>query len=152
MRPLEDATTNSVAEEADDELLGLSESEALKRRAQGLGNAAPLAVSRTYREILTRECVYLYQHMSVRTRDHPCTLGRVLDALISTAIISLNILVSVVQEVRAKRTLDEIALLTRPTATVIREGRELVTPPDGLVVGDVIKLGPGDQIVVDGQL
>ena len=152
MRPLEDATTNSVAEEADDELLGLSESEALKRRAQGLGNAAPLVVSRTYREILTENVFTFINICLFGLGITLATLGRVLDALISTAIISLNILVSVVQEVRAKRTLDEIALLTRPTVTVIREGRELVTAPDGLVVGDVIKLGPGDQIVVDGQL
>lgn len=152
MRPPEDATTYSVAEETDDQLVGLSENEALKRRAQGLGNAAPLTVSRTYRDIFLENVFTFINVCLFGLGVTLATLGRVLDALISTAIISLNILVSVVQEVRAKRTLDEIALLTRPSATVVREGRERQTPPDGLVVGDVIKLSPGDQIVVDGQI
>jgi cation-transporting ATPase E len=152
MRPQEDATTCSVVEETNDQLLGLSESEAFKRRAQGLANTAPLAVSRTYREIFLENVFTFINVCLFGLGITLATLGRVLDALISTVIISLNILVSVVQEVRAKRTLDKIALLTRPTVTVIREGRESVTAPDGLVVGDVIKLSPGDQIVVDGQI
>ncbi len=152
MRPLDDATTHSVAEEPDDQPWGLSESEVLKRRAQGLANAAQLPVSRTYRDIFLENVFTFINVCLFGLGITLAALGRWLDALISTGIISLNILVSVVQEVRAKRTLDEIALLTRPTATVVREGREREIPPDGLVVGDVIKLSPGDQIVVDGQV
>ena len=79
-------------------------------------------------------------------------LGRVGDALVSTGVISLNVIVSVVQEIRAKRTLDQIALLTRPTAIVIREGTEHTVAPEVLVTGDVVVVRPGDQIVVDGVL
>jgi cation-transporting ATPase E len=53
---------------------------------------------------------------------------------------------------RAKRTLDRIALLTRPTATVIRDGQASALPPEQLVVGDLLMVGPGDQIVVDGTV
>ena len=49
-------------------------------------------------------------------------VGRPSDALVSLGVISANVLVSVVQEIRAKRTLDRIAVLTRPTAQVIRDG------------------------------
>src|SRR4029453_10473826 len=56
----------------------------------------------------------------------------------------------VVQEIRAKRTLDRIALLTRPKATVVRDGTEQTGDPSELVMGDVLSTGPGDQIVVDG--
>lgn len=61
--------------------------------------------------------------------------GRISDA-VSIAIVLFNVLVSVVQEVRAKRALDHIALLTRPRATVIRNGAERQVPPDLVVVGD----------------
>src|SRR5204862_7911303 len=79
-------------------------------------------------------------------------LGRPRDAPISTGVIALNILVSVVQEIRAKRTLHQIALLTRPTATAIRDGQARALPPEQLVVGDLLMVGSGDQIVVDGTV
>jgi cation-transporting ATPase E len=72
--------------------------------------------------------------------------------LLSVGIICLNILVSVVQEVRAKRILDQVALLTRPQACVIRAGQEKQVAPEDLVKGDVLKVGPGDQVVLDGVL
>ena len=56
------------------------------------------------------------------------------------------------QEVRAKQTLDRIALLTRPTAKVVRDGRQREVGPEELVVGDLIAVEAGDQIVVDGRL
>jgi len=57
-----------------------------------------------------------------------------------------------VQEVRAKRTLDRIALLTRPTAAVVRNGEVRQIVPEELVVGDLIELAAGDQVVLDGRL
>ncbi len=63
-----------------------------------------------------------------------------------------GLLVSVVQELRAKRTLDRIALLTRPQAVAIREGQERLIDPGDIVVGDLLVVRPGDQIVVDGSV
>jgi len=64
----------------------------------------------------------------------------------------INVMVAVVQEVRAKKKLDHIALLTRPKATVIREGAEREIDPSEIVLGDSLVVGPGDQIMVDGQV
>ncbi len=133
-------------------LTGLSESDAQARRAQGLGNSAPPPTSRTYGQIL-RQNVFTLINISLFTLAMGLALlGRLGDALISTGIISLNIIVSVVQEVRAKRALDRIALLTRPTATVVRDGQERDVSPDEVVVGDILKVDPGDQIIVDGRI
>jgi len=63
-----------------------------------------------------------------------------------------NVAVGVVQESRAKRQLDRIALLTHPTATALREGHERVVDPATVVRGDVLVIGAGDQILVDGRL
>jgi cation-transporting P-type ATPase E len=131
--------------------LGLTEREAVARRARGGGNTFPLTTSRTYGQIV-RENVLTFINISLFCIGVSLALlGRPLDALTSTGVISLNILVSVVQEIRAKRILDRIALLTRPTATVVRDGREREMPPDEIVRGDLIVLGPGDQIVADGK-
>jgi cation-transporting ATPase E len=67
-------------------------------------------------------------------------------------VISFNLVISLIQEVRAKHTLDRIALLTRPKATVVRDGREQQLDPGEIVVDDILVLHPGDQIVVDGPV
>src|SRR5215212_8809436 len=133
-------------------LEGLSQPEVLDRRAAGQGNTAPAPTSRTYRQILVENVVTFINSCLFTLGIALALLGRPLDALISTGVIALNILVSVVQEIRAKRTLDQIALLTRPTATVIRDGRAQALPPEQLVIGDLLTVGPGDQIVVDGTV
>ena len=129
---------------------GLSEREVLDRRASGQGNTAPLPSSRTYRQIVVENICTFINICLFGLGIALALLGRPGDALISCGIITLNVLVSVAQEIRAKRTLDQIALLTRPTATVVRDGQPRVVRPEELAVGDLIAVGAGDQIVVDG--
>jgi len=137
---------------AGSDLDGLSEGEARARRDRGLGNATPPPTGRSYRQIVV-ENVFTFINVSLASLGLALVLlGRPTDALVSTGVIALNVLVSVVQEIRAKRTLDRITLLTRPQATVVRDGRERAVSPADLVVGDVLVVGPGDQIVVDGRV
>jgi cation-transporting ATPase E len=133
-------------------LLGLSESEVLERRAKGLGNNITLKTSRSYAEILRENVFTFINDVLFGLGVALILLGRTSDALISVGIIMINVVVSVVQEVRAKRTLDRIALLTRPRAAVVREGKEQTVDPSEIVVGDVLLVRPGDQIVVDGDV
>jgi cation-transporting ATPase E len=124
----------------------------LQRRAQGLGNPPPPTTGRTYAQIL-RENVFTFINGVIFVLGAALwVVGRPIDALLSVGIISLNVLVSVVQEIRAKRTLDRIALLTRPKATVLRSGARVQVFPEELVVGDILYVAPGDQIVLDGQV
>jgi len=131
---------------------GLSEAEVVSRRAAGHGNTRTPATGRTYAEIV-RENVFTFINNVIFILGVLLVLvGRPLDALVSLGVIGTNIAVSVFQEVRAKRTLDRIALLTRPTATVVRDGAERSMPPEELVVGDLLRVGAGDQVVLDGQV
>lgn len=63
--------------------------------------------------------------------------------------VLFNVIISVIQEVHVRRSLDRIALLTRPRATVIRDGQEQAIDPAELAQDDPLVLRPGDQIVVD---
>jgi cation-transporting ATPase E len=133
-------------------LQGLSEREVEVRRAAGQGNSGPPPTSRTYGQIF-RENVFTFINTILFLLGLALVLvRRPLDALVSVGVITVNIVISMVQEIRAKRTLDRIALLTRPAATVLRDGRERAVAPEQLVLGDVLKAGPGDQIVLDGQV
>ncbi len=131
---------------------GLSESEVIARRERGQGNNVKLQTSRTYADIL-RQNVFTFINIILFTIGTLLVIiGRVQDAVTSVGLIFLNIVIGVYQEARAKRQLDQIALLTRPKATVIRDGVERHVDPSELVIGDYIVARPGDQIVVDGTV
>jgi cation-transporting P-type ATPase E len=133
-------------------LQGLSEDEVRIRRANGQGNTVKLPTSRSYGQILRENLLTLINLILFTLSITLVLLGRPLDAITTVAIISFNIVVSLIQEIRAKRALDRIALLSRPVATVLREGNEQTVDPSALVVGDLLVVRPGDQIVVDGRL
>jgi cation-transporting P-type ATPase E len=131
---------------------GLDDAEVTRRRAAGLGNTPPPPTTRTYAQII-RENVFTFVNNILFALGIALVLvGRPMDALVSLAVISTNVLVGIVQEIRAKRTLDRIALLTRPTAAAIRDGELVQVSPDELVLGDLIALEAGDQVVLDGRL
>ena len=122
------------------------------RRAHGQGNNVKLQTSRSYGQILRENIVTLINLILFALSGVLLLLGRPLDAVITVSVISFNLVVGIVQEVRAKRALDRIALLTYPTATVIRAGHEYTVDPNALVDGDLLVARPGDQIVVDGRI
>lgn len=131
---------------------GLTEEEARRRRAAGMGNAALPPTSRTYLQIVRENVFTFINNILLALGAALVAVGRPVDALVSVLVIGTNVVVGVAQEIRAKRTLDRIALLTQPTATLIRDGRAREVPPTELVVGDLIQITPGDQVVLDGRL
>lgn len=133
-------------------LQGLSEQEAQRRRAAGQGNTAAAQTSRTVREILRQNIFTLINVILFTLGVMLIVLGYVGDAVISVSLIFFNSVIGIVQEVRAKRQLDQIALLNRPRVTVLREGAERVVDPSEIVLGDILAAHPGDQIVADGTL
>ena len=132
--------------------LGLSAAEVARRRAAGQGNPPVAPTTRSYAQILRENVFTFVNNVLFGLGIALLLVGRPLDALVSVGVVSLNTLVSVAQEVRAKRTLDRIALLTRPKAAVVRDGELVELPPEQLVLGDVLELGPGDQVVLDGRV
>jgi cation-transporting P-type ATPase E len=129
---------------------GLSHAEVAHRRAIGQGNDLPLQTSRTYWEILRDNLFTFINGAYFFLSLVLIALGRASDVLVLAFVVLLNVIINVVQEIRAKQKLDNIALITRPKANVIREGQERSIDPSEIVVGDVLVVRPGDQIVVDG--
>jgi cation-transporting ATPase E len=131
---------------------GLSDIEVTAQRSKGLGNRMPVQVSRSYVQIVRENVFNSLNSMLFLLGIALILLGRVSDALVAVGVVLINVLVSVVQEVHAKQTLERIVLLTRPSATVMREGQERHVDPDEIVVGDLLLVRPGDQVVVDGPV
>ena len=131
---------------------GLDDAEVARRRAAGHGNAPPPPTTRTYAQILRENIFTFVNNILFALGLALVAVGRPIDALVSLTVISTNVIVGIVQEIRAKRTLDRIALLTRPTATAVRSGETTEVRPEDLVLGDLIAVKAGDQIVLDGRL
>lgn len=133
-------------------ITGLSEEEALRRRKQGLGNDAQVKTGRSYGRIV-RDNVFTFFNIVLFTLAAILLmLGSPRDALFTGAIAFVNAVIATAQEIRAKRKLDAIALLTRPKATVIRDGVAREIDPAEVVRGDILEVGPGDQVVADGMV
>jgi cation-transporting P-type ATPase E len=78
------------------------------------------------------------------------SLGLVADAVFGLIAI-VNSYIGIRQELKAKRTLDELAILVAPHAKVERDGAVVSLLAEEVVPGDVVALEPGDQLVADGE-
>jgi cation-transporting ATPase E len=132
--------------------LGLTTSEANARRAAGQGNNVKLKESRTYLDIVLSNLFNFINSILFVLGFALLLLGRTGDAVASSGLVLINVVVGVFQEARAKQTLDRIALLSRPKAGVMRDGAERQLDPSEIVLGDIIHTDAGDQIVVDGKV
>jgi cation-transporting ATPase E len=130
---------------------GLSADEVAARIAQGKTNDVPSRASRSTSEIV---------RANVFTRIN-AILGVLLLIVLSTGslingmfglLIVANSGIGIIQELRAKKTLDNLAIVGQAKPTVRRQTGTKPLPPNEVVLDDVIELGPGDQIVVDGEL
>jgi cation-transporting ATPase E len=131
---------------------GLTDREAAEIRARGLGHAIKPDTGRTYRQIVRQNLLTFLNLVLVVIGGVLIGMGLWRDAIMATGLVLINAVVGIVQEVRAKRRLDQIALLTRAKARLIRDGTEREADPTELVQGDLLAVGPGDQILVDGRV
>jgi cation-transporting ATPase E len=133
-------------------ITGLTDAEADLRRRRGEVNTDVGGTTRTYAAILRANVFSFFNTILFVIGVALLALGRYSDALISVGLGLINAVISAVQEIRAKRKLDRLQLLDQAQVLVVRDGRETGIAPDEVVRGDVLRLRPGDQIVVDGPL
>lgn len=133
-------------------LSGLSSQQVQERRAQGDSNDVKLSTSRSYRDIIRSNVFNPVNIVLYAIGFGMLLVGDTRSALTTVGLVVFNAVVGIIQEVRAKRKLDEIALLAVARVAVLRDGRETQIDPSELVLGDVIVIRAGDQIPVDGRL
>jgi cation-transporting ATPase E len=78
-------------------------------------------------------------------------LGLYADSIFGLIAV-LNSYIGIRQELKAKATLDELAVLVAPQAQVVRDGAVVELRADEIVGGDVVRVEPGDQLVADGEV
>jgi cation-transporting ATPase E len=132
-------------------LTGLSAAEVAERVASGRVNDVPAAPTRTVSQIVRANVFTRFNALLGGMLAIIITVGPVQDALFGFVLVA-NALIGIVQELRAKRTLDRLTVLTAPKARVVRDGREAEVGVGEVVLDDVLALQAGDQVVVDGEV
>lgn len=130
---------------------GLTTAEVEQRRRDGLTNDVPDRASRSVRDIVRANVFTRINAILGVLFILVMATGSVIDGMFGLLIVA-NSAVGIIQEVRAKRTLDQLAIVSQAKPTVRREGKALEVAPSEVVLDDLIELGPGDQIVVDGTV
>jgi cation-transporting ATPase E len=128
---------------------GLTAAGVAQRVAAGQTNDVPARASRTVGQIVRANVFTRINAIYGVLFAIIMSTGYYVDGLFGLLII-FNSGIGMIQELRAKRTLEKLAIVGQARPTVRRDGIAAELPPDEVVLDDVIELGPGDQIVVDG--
>jgi cation-transporting P-type ATPase E len=150
-RPV-DAGTQEAGTAAEGSLAerGLSGVEVAERVGDGRVNRVPRAPTRTLGQIV-RANVFTPVNAIIGSLLVIILIARPgPDALFAGVVIS-NTIIGIVQEVRAKRALERLALLNVTLARVVRDAHLQEIPFEDVVADEVIELRPGDQVAVDGE-
>ena len=128
---------------------GLSSAQVAERRSRGLTNAGGERTSRSVAEILRANIFTRFNLLLGVLLAVILAFGQPQDALFGIVLVT-NALIGVGQELRAKRTLDRLAVLSAPRVRVIRDGAPRDVAVEELVADDLVALRAGDQLVADG--
>ncbi len=129
---------------------GLSQAEA-ERRLEARGPIEPPATSRSTASIVRANVFTVFNAILLVMGVLTLAFAQWQDALF-LGIIVANSSIGIAQELRAKRALDRLAALVAPHATVIRDGQPRQVAVEDVVVGDLVRVEAGDQVVADGTL
>lgn len=127
---------------------GLTEEQAAQRRAAGWNNAAQDSLSKTEWQIVRDNVFTFFNFVFVALAACLFAVGAYRDMMF-LGIVAANVFIGIVQELRVKRTLDKVTLLSGSTACVVRGGRTRTVPTDELVLDDIVLLRPGSQVCAD---
>ncbi|QEV18721.1 HAD-IC family P-type ATPase [Streptomyces alboniger] len=129
---------------------GLSAAEVAERVARGEVNDVPVRSSRSLAEIIRANVFTRFNAIIGVLWVIMLFVAPIQDSLFGFVIVA-NTGIGIIQEWRAKKTLDSLAVIGEAKPTVRRDGRAAEISASEIVLGDLVELGPGDKIPVDGE-
>ena len=130
------------------ELSGLTEAEVSERRRRGDGEQQEQSITKSRSRIIREHLFTLFNGLNFLIAALLFAVGAYSNMLFISIII-LNLLIGIFQELQAKKMVDELSILNRPSVRVRRGGEEKMIPLSEVVRDDLILLGSGDQICSD---
>ena len=129
-------------------MTGLTDEQVNARIAEGKVNADENPNTRTYKQIVRENTLTFFNFLNLVLLVLVLLVGSYKNAFF-VCIIIINTLIGIAQEIRAKKTIDKLAILTARKSVVIREGQKWTVPTEELVLDDVVCLKIGDQVPAD---
>lgn len=127
---------------------GLTRQEVEYRKNNGLSNDEKVKYTRTAKEIVLSNTITLFNILNISLVILVLTTGSIQNiTFIGTAIF--NTIIAIYQELKAKKTLDNIRVTNQEKVTVVRDGKKEEISKEEIVLGDTIYLSSGDNILVD---
>lgn len=130
---------------------GLSSEQIQQYRDSGWVNEPVEPQSKTVREII-RSNLLTYFNMVFAILALLLMIAGSYRNLTFLVIVLANLLIGIIQEIRAKRVLDKLTVLEEPKVRVVRDGMKNEIPAEELVLDDIVILGSGNQICADAIL
>ena len=140
-----------MADERDAGPVGLTDEEVAERVAGGRTNATTEVRTKSVRQILKEHALTLFNAVNLALALLVLITGQYRN-MFFMIVVAANYVVGVVQEVRAKRMVDRLTILTQHPVTVIRASGERELPPSELVADDLMRLSHGDQVPADAVI
>ncbi|WP_315169609.1 HAD-IC family P-type ATPase [Metaclostridioides mangenotii] len=130
---------------------GLTSAEVEERIKRGESNLPIKPLTRSYKRIFTDNICTLFNLINIVIAAFIIYTGSYKNLLFLGVIVS-NIFIGIIQEIRAKKSVDKLSLLNQAKASVVRSGEEIKINQQDLVKDDVILVRRGDQLCVDGTV
>ncbi|MDP7738893.1 cation-translocating P-type ATPase [Mycobacterium paragordonae] len=130
---------------------GLTDAEVAQRVADGKTNSVPERATRSIAHIVRANVFTRINAILGVLFGIVLLTGSLINGLFGMLIVA-NSVIGMVQEIRAKQTLDRLAIVGQAKPMVRRQSGTVTLAPGEVVLDDIIELGPGDQIVVDGEV
>ncbi|MDY0074733.1 MAG: HAD-IC family P-type ATPase [Acholeplasmataceae bacterium] len=128
---------------------GLSTEEVELRQMAGLANVGDMGSSKSIPTIITSNIFTFFNFLNFGIAAWLISVKAAISQLFFMGVITANITIGIIQEIRAKKTIDKLSLLTAPTALVMRDGTELEIGISDVVIDDILFLSSGKQIPAD---
>ena len=127
---------------------GLSSAQVEKRKSQGLVNVTKNENGKTIIGIICSNVFTFFNLVFLILTILLCLVGSFRNLMFLTTVIP-NLVIGIIQEIRAKIMIEKLSLMSAPTTTVVRDGKEVVIAVNELVLDDVMVLKNGKQICAD---
>ena len=128
---------------------GLSTTQVNERVEKGYVNKSGKKYSKTYRSIFVGNICTFFNLLCLIAAVALLLADAPLSQFLFVAIFFINICVGIFQEIRAKRKIDKLSILSSPTAVVVRDKKKQDVPVEQIVVDDIIVLSMGQQVPAD---
>ena len=127
---------------------GLTDEQVKTRIEEGLVNNVGKGSTKTITHIIFSNIFTVFNLIIFAVAAWLISVGAVKD-LFFIVIATANIVIGIFQEIRAKKTIDKLSLLSAPSAVVIRNGRQMEIPVNEIVLDDLLVLSAGKQVCAD---